>query len=245
MQSGHQAHVDLLKNNYSERSIKDAISKFAPTEDGNDVEGYTRDVARFSGLDMNRKIKDLSPDELETLTKSMTRREGTTDKNGNIRNPGTIIPAPPPAPAPADQSGDAGGGTGQTVAATVADADLDGYASDVLGADDPARMASMAYAADVPATPTLLTGLDPATDTAAPAPTEDLTTAAASDPANDNGLADGLYGSDGAVNSDAGLPAYASDILGTDDPAMMAPMAYAADVPASPTLLTGDLADVA
>lgn len=74
---GRVAIFDLLQGpNFKNETIWDAIARYAPTEDHNDVKRYRSFVGKVTGLDLTRKIKDLKKEELETLVNAIERFEG-------------------------------------------------------------------------------------------------------------------------------------------------------------------------
>lgn len=77
-------------------SIRNAIAKYAPADDGNDVEAYQRDVHEWSHLDLDTRISDLSSGDLDELIKAMEREEGWTEGT-------TVTGAPSGDPAPSHQ----------------------------------------------------------------------------------------------------------------------------------------------
>ena len=86
---GRAATFSLLKiPKNQERTISKTIEDYAPKEDGNNPERYKRLVHRWTGLDLKRKVKDLSEKELTDLVKAIERMEGY--------KPGKIIEAPAP-----------------------------------------------------------------------------------------------------------------------------------------------------
>lgn len=74
-----------------------------PNDLRNDIAGYTKDIGDFSGLDMNKKLEDLSEEESGRLLDAIRRREGAIDKQGNPKGAGTVInhsaPTMPSAPS--------------------------------------------------------------------------------------------------------------------------------------------------
>jgi hypothetical protein len=73
---GRRAIFDLLRRaDFYKLSIWDAIPKYAPAKE-NDVAWYRKLVHDVTKLDLSRKIKDLSPKELESLVNAIERAEG-------------------------------------------------------------------------------------------------------------------------------------------------------------------------
>jgi hypothetical protein len=71
LETGKQAKAELLKSKYGNHSIKDMIPEYAPSSE-NDVKTYTKQIQDFSGLDMSKKINDLSKEEFDRLTSAMS-----------------------------------------------------------------------------------------------------------------------------------------------------------------------------
>ena len=73
---GRAAIFSLLKSpNYVNLSIWDAIPQYSPSGE-NDITWYRNIVKQASGLDLRRKIKDLSSAELERYVAAIERAEG-------------------------------------------------------------------------------------------------------------------------------------------------------------------------
>lgn len=88
-EAGRAASFSLLRTSkYQEGSISKAIEYWAPKEDGNNTERYKKLVHKWTGLDLKRKVKDLTEKELESLVDGIERMEGY--------RPGKIIEAPAP-----------------------------------------------------------------------------------------------------------------------------------------------------
>lgn len=86
--TGRKAIFDLLLGpDFKSLSIWDAIPRYAPAEDKNNVKWYRRLVYKTTGLDLNRKIKELNKKELESLVDAIERAEG-------IFKPGKIVKSP-------------------------------------------------------------------------------------------------------------------------------------------------------
>lgn len=76
-QTGMNAIKKLLHSkSYNNLSIKGAIHKWAPAADSNNPERYTKQVAKFTGLSPDRKIKDLNDQELQAVANAIRRVEG-------------------------------------------------------------------------------------------------------------------------------------------------------------------------
>ena len=75
-ETGRKAIFALLKTeNYQQLSIWDAIPKYAPVKDNN-VAWYRKLVRQVTGLDLKRKVRSLSPKELESLVNAIEQAEG-------------------------------------------------------------------------------------------------------------------------------------------------------------------------
>ena len=80
-ESGTQALAWLLRKRvYQNKTVFDMVASFAPKGDRNDPVRYRKLIREKTGLDINRKIKDLSGDEFNRLVTAITRIEG--DKIG-------------------------------------------------------------------------------------------------------------------------------------------------------------------
>ena len=74
--TGFNAIISLLKSdNYIDLTIYEAISKYAPSIE-NDTENYKKLIEKFTGLDGNKKIKELSDSELNSVAQSIQKIEG-------------------------------------------------------------------------------------------------------------------------------------------------------------------------
>ncbi|MGK5085525.1 DUF3892 domain-containing protein [Bdellovibrionota bacterium FG-1] len=86
--TGRTAIFSLLQGqDYKNQTIWDAIPHYAPSKDHNDVKRYRKLVGEFSGLDLKRKIKDLSRRELEELVNAIERVEGKFKPGKITKNP--------------------------------------------------------------------------------------------------------------------------------------------------------------
>ena len=75
-ETGFSAIIDLLQTDrYYSASILDAISTYAPPNE-NDTKNYQKLIASFTGLDITKKIKDLTPEELSSVAAAIQRIEG-------------------------------------------------------------------------------------------------------------------------------------------------------------------------
>jgi len=73
--SGHAALIDLLKNVFSELSLKRLISKYAPKHE-NDTKQYLKLIRIKTGVKSDKKIKDFTSSEFEKLWKAIEQMEG-------------------------------------------------------------------------------------------------------------------------------------------------------------------------
>lgn len=74
--TGQAAVVALLQTpKYSPLSIADAIARYAPPVE-NDTQGYQRLIRRLTGLDIERRLSDLNPRELELVVSALQTIEG-------------------------------------------------------------------------------------------------------------------------------------------------------------------------
>lgn len=76
-ETGRTAIFDLLQGpDYRNQTIWDAIPHYAPASDNNNVKRYRKAVQQLTGLDMQRKIADLTKKELESLVNAIEQVEG-------------------------------------------------------------------------------------------------------------------------------------------------------------------------
>lgn len=67
--------VLLLGNNYRDLSLKDAVFKYAPPHE-NDTKKYQNDLKKLTGIDINRKLCDLTDEEMERVVETIKQLEG-------------------------------------------------------------------------------------------------------------------------------------------------------------------------
>ena len=92
VETGREARRRLLEGpTYRDRTINDAIENYDKKSPPEKREEYKRNVADWTGLDGNRTIGNLSPEEQNSLFRAMERQEGFLDKDGNILNPSMVI----------------------------------------------------------------------------------------------------------------------------------------------------------
>lgn len=65
----------MQTDRYYSASILDAISTYAPPNE-NDTKNYQKLIASFTGLDITKKIKNLTPEELSSVAAAIQRIEG-------------------------------------------------------------------------------------------------------------------------------------------------------------------------
>ncbi len=61
---------------YQDNTLAATIGEYAPEKDGNNPERYRKLVHKWTGLDLKRKVKDLSKKELECFVNAIERMEG-------------------------------------------------------------------------------------------------------------------------------------------------------------------------
>ncbi|NQW45607.1 MAG: DUF3892 domain-containing protein [Deltaproteobacteria bacterium] len=80
-EAGTQALIWLLKKQvYQNKTVFEMVSSFAPKEDRNDPVRYRKLIREKTGLNINKKIKDLSEKEFNSLVLAIQKIEG--DKIG-------------------------------------------------------------------------------------------------------------------------------------------------------------------
>ena len=65
----------LCSDRYRNLSLKAAIFKYAPPHENNTTK-YQSDLKKYTGLDINRKLRDLNAEELERVAQTIKRLEG-------------------------------------------------------------------------------------------------------------------------------------------------------------------------
>lgn len=68
----------LTIEGWEEKTIRKAISDWAPEESGNPTEQYIEYVSQTSGMPRDKKIRDMYPDEFDRFFKAMKKFENTT-----------------------------------------------------------------------------------------------------------------------------------------------------------------------
>ena len=75
--TGAQAQVQLLKlNKYQQRKIWEIIQIYAPSSDGNDPQNYTNLVKKFTGIDPDKRLKDLNEIDFNKVIQAIIKVEG-------------------------------------------------------------------------------------------------------------------------------------------------------------------------
>jgi len=73
---GCAALSELIATAYKNVSVGQMISKYAPSEDKNDPEKYTKVVCGWAGINPSSWIRDLPPSKFFDLCKAVSRFEG-------------------------------------------------------------------------------------------------------------------------------------------------------------------------
>jgi len=81
--------IDCLQTTYGKASIDDLVQAYAPKEDGNNVERYTKFLRDKTGITDNKKVKDFTPTEFDKLWHAIEQMEGY--KKGTITEVFPII----------------------------------------------------------------------------------------------------------------------------------------------------------
>lgn len=86
MEIGRKAADVLLRSsNYANKTAAQAIARWAPSGDNNDPAAYAASIAKQTGLDMNKKYVDMTPEEKGKFLDAMNKVEG--GKAGTISGP--------------------------------------------------------------------------------------------------------------------------------------------------------------
>lgn len=75
-ENGHLALLDSLHTTYNNKTIPQLVKKFAPTEDGNDVEVYTKFLRDKTGIYDDKQVKDFTSDQFNRLWHAIEKMEG-------------------------------------------------------------------------------------------------------------------------------------------------------------------------
>jgi len=90
MEDGYKAQENLLQSsNYRNLSMHDAIYRWAPPSE-NDSAGYVKYVAEKTGIDPNKKMSDLTPEERSKMVHAMAAREGIQNGTGKVVEGATV-----------------------------------------------------------------------------------------------------------------------------------------------------------
>ncbi len=81
-ESGHLALLDSLHTTHKNKTIPKLVEKFAPADDGNDVETYTKFLRDKTGIYDNKQVKDFTLEEFDKLWRAIEKIEGY--KEGEI-----------------------------------------------------------------------------------------------------------------------------------------------------------------
>lgn len=77
LEAGMKAKEDLVfGRNYINLSIKDAISKYAPESDNNNVVSYVNNIVQATGASQDTILKDLNPTQRKAMLDAISRVEG-------------------------------------------------------------------------------------------------------------------------------------------------------------------------
>jgi hypothetical protein len=111
MEAGIAQEVRQLKSYAAQgdNTIRKIVSRWAPSSDGNDVEGYVANVSRWTGIDQNRVLDLNDRTTLAMLVNAMSKQENSASPNSldllrgiedAFQAPGAAVPpGAPPVPA--------------------------------------------------------------------------------------------------------------------------------------------------
>lgn len=68
--------ASLLASKYGDRTVSQMVAKYAPSDDANDPEKYTRTVCGWAGINPATITSTLTPDHFFDLCKAISRFEG-------------------------------------------------------------------------------------------------------------------------------------------------------------------------
>ena len=85
-EAGRKAQEDLLFNSagYKDKTIKDAIARWAPSSDGNDPAGYAGILAKAAGVGVDAPLASLNPEQRGKLLDAQQAKEGWTPGKASI-----------------------------------------------------------------------------------------------------------------------------------------------------------------
>lgn len=76
-EKGTEAQIWLLKKQINQnKTVFDMVDSYAPKNDKNDPDQYRKNLRQITGLNLDRKIKDLSEKEFKQLIAAIQRIEG-------------------------------------------------------------------------------------------------------------------------------------------------------------------------
>lgn len=82
---GRNANIALLKNSeYQNRTLAQAIARYAPSSDGNNPTSYAARLARAIGVTTDTYLRDMSDIQIQRMAEGIRRIEGW--REGSIRN---------------------------------------------------------------------------------------------------------------------------------------------------------------
>lgn len=67
--------TELRGKNYCNLTLEEAVAKYAPPHENNTTK-YQSDIKKFTGLELNRKLRDLNDKEFESVVQTIKRLEG-------------------------------------------------------------------------------------------------------------------------------------------------------------------------
>ncbi len=77
-ESGRAAQIALLKTStYQNRTLADAMKRYAPREDGNNPDSYAAYLARAIGVPLHTYLRDMTDAQLAKMADGIERKEGT------------------------------------------------------------------------------------------------------------------------------------------------------------------------
>ena len=78
-ETGLRATMNLLRSkNYNNLPLRQVYHKWAPSSDGNRPTAYANQVSQMSGVSLDKRINELSDDELHRVARAMQQIEGWT-----------------------------------------------------------------------------------------------------------------------------------------------------------------------
>lgn len=90
-ETGSRALARLLRGGkYRDLSIFDAIARYAPAKDKNDVANYRKLVRQLTKLELDRKVKSLTATEFQKVVEAIQRIEGWSPGSEILTEPAKI-----------------------------------------------------------------------------------------------------------------------------------------------------------